>query len=281
MDVKATVRSVLDTTFLYARGSRLLQRNPDPTADGPYKVFVVGSGRSGTHWLGYILESYPDNHVTVEEKPVYPWVEKMAQYPEREAELFPKLAKRYRAEHRAVLPKHYVDKSHPNLWLAEKLTAEFPEARFVAIYRRLEGTVASMLKHAGVRNWVEIWDQNPRPTRFLGVTEAFMPTYKQMSIPARCAVRVVAHYAEINRLQNVLGRKFHVVRYDDIHSAPLVEIDRISAFLGLQRPANAPMPQAESLSKWQNQLSPSDLADIKAVAEMFKAPELLEARQAA
>ena len=30
------------------------------------KIFVIGSGRSGTHWVGYILEAHPDIHVTIE-----------------------------------------------------------------------------------------------------------------------------------------------------------------------------------------------------------------------
>ena len=41
---------------------------------GSHKVFVIGSGRSGTHWVGYILEAHPDIHVTIETKPVFDWV---------------------------------------------------------------------------------------------------------------------------------------------------------------------------------------------------------------
>ena len=281
MSVRATVSSMVETASVYIRGSRLVQTAPDPGPQGPYKIFVVGSGRSGTHWLGYILDSYPSIFATVEKKPIFPWVVEMAQHPETEALLFPKLVRRYRAEHRAVLPRHYVDKSHPNLWLAEKLAAEFSEARFIAIGRRLECTVASMLKHDGVRRWVEIWDQDPRPNRFLGVTEALIPTYRAMSIPARCAVRVVAHFAEIERLRGVLGRRMHVIRYEDIYTAPQAEFDRISAFLGLQTPTGVPMPNDQSRSKWQNQLTQSDRADIAAVAGMLGANHLLEVSEAA
>lgn len=276
MTMRSVVTSMLDSVAVYTRGSRLLQRHPEPDAKGPCKVFVVGSGRSGTHWLGYILDAYPSIYATVEKAPIFPWVVEMARHPETEAELFPKLVRRYRAEHRAVLPRHYIDKSHPNLWLAEKLAAEFPEARFIAIRRRLEGTVASMLKHDGVRRWVEIWDEDPRPSRFLGVSEALIPTYRSMSTAARCAVRVIGHTNEIERLRGVLGRKLHVIRYEDIYAGPAAEFDRISAFLGLETPAGVPMPNQESHSKWQSQLSASDRADIRATAELLGATELLE-----
>jgi len=264
------------TSSVLLRGSPLLQRHPEPGPQGPYKVFVVGSGRSGTHWLGHILDSHPQVHATVESEPVFSWVVEMARDPAAEAALFPKLIRRYRAEHRSVLPRHYVDKSHPNLWLAEKLADAFPEARFVAIRRLLEGTVASMLKHGGVRRWVEIWDRDPRPSRFLGVTEALLADYRAMSVAARCAVRVIAHAAEIDRLHAILAARMHVIRYEDIHAAPQAEMDRLSAFIGLQSLERAPMPRPASRHKWQAQLSDSERADIVCVATSLRATHLLE-----
>ena len=32
------------------------------------QIFVLGTGRSGTHWLGYILDAHPDIHVAIEER---------------------------------------------------------------------------------------------------------------------------------------------------------------------------------------------------------------------
>jgi hypothetical protein len=261
---------------LSIRGSRLFQSLPDAGPDGPFKIFVIGSGRSGTHWLGNILASYPSVHITVEKAPIFPWVVEMAQRPEMEPQLFPKLVRRYRAEHRAVLPRHYVDKSHPNLWIAEKLADEFPEARFIAIRRRLQGTVASMLKHAGVRRWAEAWDEDPRPNRFLGVTESLQPLYRSMSIAARCAVRVIAHSREIERLRAALGPKLHVLEYEETFVDPRGEFDRISGFFGWDTPPDVPMPNSASREKWVTQLSAPDQADIASVAKMMGAEAFLD-----
>ena len=262
------------------RGRLIAVTGGAPTANGPFKIFVIGSGRSGTHWLGHILEAFPETHVTIERPPIFPWVVEMAQRPTMEDAIFPRLAACYRDEHRKVLPKHYVDKSHPNLWLAERLATEFPEARFVAIWRSLEGTVASMLKHEGVRHWVEVWDSRRGVNRFLGVTRELIPAYRHMSVTARCAVRVIAHAAEINRLTNVLGQQLHVVAYDGLHRQANVEIERLAGFLGLPVPLSVPTPDAGSRWKWRTQLSDADISDIREVAALMNAENLLDAQAA-
>jgi hypothetical protein len=274
------VKRLVRTAAADMRGRYLVATGHGPSADGPYKVFVIGSGRSGTHWVGHILEAFPETHVTIEKDPIFPWVVEMAQGPDREPELFPLLAARYRAEHARVLPKHYVDKSHPNLWIAERLAGAFPEARFVAIWRSLEGTVASMLRHDGVRHWVEAWDGSGDANRFLGVTPEFVSRYRDLSVAARCAVRVIAHYAEIERLAGVLGGRLHVISYDRLQQRHQEEIERLAAFLGLPVPADLPAPLAESRIKWMSQLTDQERKDIRAIAAELDAQRLLAVRAA-
>jgi hypothetical protein len=103
-----------------------------------------------------------------------------------------------------------------------------------------------------------------------------MPAYRKMSTAARCAVRVVAHTTEIERLSGVLGRRLLTLRYEDIHKAPHAEFERISQFLGLATPAEVPMPREESRRRWQSQLSASERADIVAVAKKLGATDYLE-----
>lgn len=274
------IRRLARAVVTGVRGHVIAVTGRAPTARGPFKIFVVGSGRSATRWVGYILQAFPETHVTVERPPIFPWVVEMAQQPASEKHLFPQLVARYREEHRGVLPKHYVDKSHPNLWLAERLAAEFPEARFVAIWRSLEGMVASMLKHEGVRYWVESWDRHGGANRFLGVTDDLIPAYRHMTIAARCAVRVIAHAAEIKRLAGVLGERMHVVAYDRLHREPNAEIRRLADFLDLPVPLSVPRPDVGARWKWRMQLSERDLSDIRRAAFLMGAEHLLDARAA-
>jgi hypothetical protein len=223
-----------------------------------------------------LLKAFPSTHVTVEKSPIFPWVVAMAQDPEQESSLFPRLARAYRWEHAGVLPRHYVDKSHPNLWIAGRLAAAFPEARFVAIWRRLEGTVASMLKHDGVRHWAEAWDVNPRPSRFLGVNEDFVATYRAMGIPARCAVRAIAHAREISRIAPKLGGRMLTFEYGDLHRRTGYEMRRLADLIGAAVPESIPEPDPRSLDKWREQLGDADLRDIRAAATLLGAEDLLE-----
>jgi hypothetical protein len=53
-------------------------------------------------------------------------------------------------------PECFVDKSHPNLWLAEKLLARHPRALMLAIRppdRNLEAVVKQMTRSAACRKW--------------------------------------------------------------------------------------------------------------------------------
>src|SRR5262245_33926076 len=49
-----------------------------PGCGGALKIFVVGSGRSGTHWLGFALGHHQAIHVEIEEPPTFGWIVQMA-----------------------------------------------------------------------------------------------------------------------------------------------------------------------------------------------------------
>ena len=51
------------------------------------KVFILGCGRSGTHWMGYILKKHRDVYVTIEKKGIFDKVTEMAVDPSRKKQL--------------------------------------------------------------------------------------------------------------------------------------------------------------------------------------------------
>ena len=219
------------------------------------KIFVVGTGRSGTHWLGYIIGAHPDVVATVERPPIFPWVTQMALRPDTVTELYPRLVRRYRHEHGAVLPKHYLDKSHPNIWLAELLAESLPEALFVGIKRDVFGTVNSMLQHQGVLSWIHRWREFPLPSRFLGVGPDAAEAYDALALEAKCAVRWKAHVLQLEHLESALGNRLLVLEYESLQTEIAAELARISAFLGLTTPIPLPHIKTRSLDKWQHELS--------------------------
>jgi hypothetical protein len=233
------------------------------------KIFVIGTGRSGTHWLGDIIGAHPDVAATVEKPPIFLWVTRMARRPDMVSQLYPKLVRRYRQEHGAVLPKHYLDKSHPNIWIAELLAESFPEALFVGITRDVFGTVNSMLQHAGVLKWIHRWRDYPLPSRFLGVGLDSAAAYETLPLEAKCAIRWKAHVMQLEHLKGVLGKRLMILEYEKLQTDIAAELSRIATFLDLKTPIPLPHVKTRSLDKWKHELSAEQQRNISDAVHGF------------
>ncbi|WP_018248560.1 sulfotransferase family protein [Orenia marismortui] len=229
------------------------------------KIFILGTGRSGTHWLAYILANHPNIRATIEEPIIFDLVTKMALNEDLRAENFPKLIKLYCEEAKKSFPKDYLDKSHPNLWLAEDLAQIFPRAFFIAIQRNPYATVASMLKHQGVLYWHKNWRDFPVPNSFLGIDKSNVEQYEDLSITTQCALRWRAHKERLEYLQDILGSKLHVVYYRDLIVETERELNKLNEFLELSIPLARPRVKEASLNKWRLELSAQECQEIEKV----------------
>ena len=193
-------------------------------------VFIVGTARSGSCWLGRILAAHPEIHGSVEEEPRFSRVIEAAIYPEQRDFLLPVLAMHYYAlelQHGIVS-----EKAHPALWIAEELAARLPTARFLVIERGPLAVVSSMLKHPDVRFRCESeWRSYPEPCPFLGLrTRA---AYGQLSIAERCAARWRSHHDEVTRLVPILRDRMRVIRYEGLNRKPEMTLAAVQEWLGL------------------------------------------------
>lgn len=228
-------------------------------------IFVVGTGRSGTHWLGHTLEAHPEIRATIETRPVFGWVTRMALEPREVERLLPRLLLVYRVQLALSAPRHYLDKSHPAMWIAEELLRGLPQARFIGIQRNPYATVASMLRHAGVRAWHERWREFSVPNRFLGITSDIAPRYEGMSLAAKCALRWRAHAEELERLRSALGESLFVLHYESLMDDTEPTLAMLREFLGLREAIPHPTVGRESAWKWRAQL---DSAQQRAIEEI-------------
>jgi hypothetical protein len=238
------------------------------------EIFVVGSGRSGSHWLGYILQSHQDIFATVEDPQFIQPVTRMALDPSLREELFPQLVRDYRRQHRQVLPLHYADKSHPNLWLAESLANAFPNSLYVGIQRDAFGTIASMLKHKGVLAWHHRWRDFPLPNRFLGITHEIAERYDQMSIETKCALRWQAHANRMREAQRSLDNRLMVIPYEDLIADPQRWLKQLVTHHTLDRPFPPPEVKTVSRDRWRSELTTRQIADIVAVTGRSDHPHI-------
>lgn len=191
----------------------------------------------------------------------------MALNPYLRAQLFPRIIRLYNQEHTNVFPKHYADKSHPNIWLAEALQNIFPESLFIGIQRNPYATVASMLKHEGVSSWHSKWKEYPIPNYFLGITSSIANKYDELSLAEKCALRWKAHKERLEYLKIVLKDKLLILNYEDLINNTEEEINKLQNFLNLSKPFAMPEVKKESLNKWKKELSNETISEIKNVIE--------------
>ena len=195
-------------------------------------VFIVGTARSGTCWLGRILKSHPQITGSVEEEPRFSMVTEAAIYPERRAEILQELLPLYAAKEHVY--RNYSEKAHPALWLVEDLAAAIPSARFIAIERDEEAVVSSMMKHEGVRRRCEDgWYEYPEPCPFMGLNTK--ESYSRLSVESRCVLRWRAHREEVTRLQPIMGRRMCVLDYSELVEGQASTLEFVRKWLGLSR----------------------------------------------
>lgn len=157
-------------------------------------IFIVGTGRSGTHFLCRSLrdfENIDDFRNGQENLDVLYEITRLAL---THSPLSSNIIEYYKKEIKTARKhdKIFLDQHHPNLFHVDQLIKEFPNAMFLATDRPIEQIVASMLNHNGVRSWAN--DKNNKtyayPNQFLGVTSQNELDDKLHII---CSKRVNAH----------------------------------------------------------------------------------------
>lgn len=226
-------------------------------------IFIIANARSGSNFLARTLAAHPNITATIEAEPMFGWVIEMVLSDAAEYAHWPELMAKYRKHKLDCSPKLYLDKSHPNLWLAEKLKIAFPKALFVGIERAPFASVASMLKHQGVMDWFGQWRQYPVPNRFLGITEELADSYDSLEPEQKCALRWLSHKRELRRLRLVIEKDLHIVSYESLLYNTQPVLDSLQSFLQLDtaiaKPENIDF---RPLMKWQTVLTEESTQNI-------------------
>lgn len=122
-------------------------------------VFIVGTGRSGTHFMAEILASHEEMTDLTggrENQFVFGNVTSAA-LSGKKLGMVPIL--KYRMLAGKAYPKIFVDQSHPNLWHIEELLKAFPTAKFICMVRDPYSVAYSTLQHDGVKARLLAWEK--------------------------------------------------------------------------------------------------------------------------
>jgi hypothetical protein len=242
-------------------------------------VFILGSPRSGTTYLGSLLAAMPKATYFFE-PPVMKYYARLV-YEDR---VEPASINRfYRLGFRSLLlaapgsGPRIVEKNPNHTWIAETLLAVFPDAKFVMIVRDGRDTALSLSE----KPWHRLdslgsgryepggYAYGPQPHFYIEPErrEEFAST----SDLHRCAWIWRRHTEEIERLSGLLPADSRLeVRYEALLERPEEVLPAVLSFLGdsslsSERPvlAAAESGHRSSIGRWRSRLSPEEVAVIE------------------
>jgi hypothetical protein len=240
-------------------------------------IFVAGTGRSGTHLLGRSVGSHRDIELRSEQPLTFRLVTYLATHQDwagrgrmaiAERLLMAALGRIKRRSRKGFV----LEKSHPSLWLAERILARFPDTLFLAVWRDAEPTVASMLRHGGVLSWYRKLPANA-VNRFLGITRDNRETFAELPLEQKCALRWLSHKREIERLAAAFPKNVLSVRYDDFVIHREATLAKIADFLGVDNAFDPERIELKSLDKWKHELSDAQVAMIRSATAETRSAE--------
>ena len=266
------------TLFSHLRDHRRAPRgNPPP---GP--VFVVGSPRSGTTFLGAALAripgtSYQFEPVAVKAAVPYIW---SGIWPEEKSRRLVTGVHTFLKAIQLEQGRTLIEKTPRNVFIVPQLSRWYPEARFVGLIRDGRDVAASWSQ----RPWLASrfrrrcepggYRYGPRPPFW--VEPERIEEFATTSTEHRCIWGWRAHTEQWLRVREDLdpGRWLEV-RYEELVSEPLRHAEKLAGFLGLDGPARIRLEAAlasarpGSVGAWRTSPVASDPRALAEAAELL------------
>ena len=227
----------------------------------PIPIFVLGSGRSGTHLLGRVFSNRSDTTAFIEDKRFFKMVSHyVTGYNQRDYSL-KGIINNYKRHFANVKTEFILEKTHPNIWLVESLAEAFPKAKFVGIHRGVMATVNSMLQHPDIMMWYERLDLT-KPNLFLGINASNVQQFASWPPEVKCACRVIEHRKRLMDLEAKFPNRVMVISYNEFYDDLPELMNRLGHFLNYKKPLHAEPLHADGLDKWQHELSSQQIQHL-------------------
>lgn len=227
-------------------------------------IFIIGSGRSGTHLIGRTLGNSNQIEAYIEDKFFFNRVTRLATGINRNKKEFKSILKKYKKEFSRSKFDYILEKTHPNIWFVEELVAFFPEAKFIGIKRSVFSTVASMLNHKGVLRWYEVLPQN-EVNPFLGITDENKSFFDSLPLESKCALRWKSHSDRLAFLKTRYPDKVLVVDYDEFYDSNAELMRKIEVFMNFDFQIECEELNQNGKVKWKDTLTDEHLVNIEKV----------------
>jgi len=227
-------------------------------------IFVIGSGRSGTHLLGRTFENSPEIDAFIEDDLFFETITDLAVGLNKNKSNLNKVLKRYKKVFNKSEKQYILEKTHPNIWFVEEILEFFPNAKFIGIKRNVLSTVASMINHKGVLSWYKrlpLDEVNP----FLGITESNKDAFKKLPLESKCTFRWISHTNRLEYLENKYPKHVKIVDYEDFYDNYNGLMNILKEFLDLDFNLNSETLNQSGKDKWKTTLSQEQVNNIHTV----------------
>ncbi|WP_017297397.1 sulfotransferase family protein [Nodosilinea nodulosa] len=242
-------------------------------------IFIVGSPRSGTTFLGSCIADIPE--ISYHFEPVA--TKAAARYVHSNEWSFSKASRFYHFVYGWLLRLHadgdlrFAEKTPRNCFLISFLHQAFPDAQFVHIIR--DGRDAA-LSHSK-KPWLQAASAESNKRESSGYRHGPYPRFWVESDRAhefettsdihRCIWAWRRHVSAIlEQAQTLPAAQYYELRYENLVSQPQQEAEQLLDYLGIHNPVSAQClyqafahARADSVGGWQRQLSADQLQHIE------------------
>lgn len=224
-------------------------------------IFIIGTGRSGTHLLGRTFGNSNEIDAYIEDKRFFGPITELAVGLNKNKHDFNKILKKYKRQFSKSNKKYILEKTHPNIWFVEEILNFFPNAKFIGIKRNVYATVSSMLNHQGVLSWYNKLPLN-KINIFLGITEENKEKFKNLPIESKCALRWMSHDNRLNYLEKNYSQNVLILDYDDFYNEYPVLMLKLKNFLNLDFDLVSESLKPSNKDKWKLSLTENQKKNI-------------------
>lgn len=231
--------------------------------------FIVGTGRSGTHYLAKLINDHPDIYDPFHGKEHRRLLVATTRAALMNNVKLPwRVILNYKLLRALAGGRVLLDQCHPNLFFVQEINSKLRGAKFLALWRDTPAVVSSMLEHHGVRRWQEGAVKYPFPNQFLGAVTR--DAYTKLSEVEQCALRVIQHKNRISELAENTNNNVSVVQYRDMVLNPVSSRNKLYSALGLPEVDTLrTKPNVDSIHKWKTRLGKAEVRQIRQLEEEF------------
>lgn len=238
-------------------------------------VYVVGTGRSGTHFSVRLMSGFKNARDPLKgrENPVVLQDVALAALHHR---LPSKSTERYYRDALSDGEGVFLDQHHPNLFFVKHWSDILGDIVFLYPQRPTYQVVASMLRHRGVMGWYKYArglrqrtiNRIPYPNQFLGVEKS--ADIGKLPSHLLCAHRVIAHRMAFDSTQRNANGALRQLNYEALVDNPINEFSRVFSTDEMAQLGPFTLteePKKTSLMKYRDVLSDEQVAEIVALEE--------------